>query len=151
MLTKEMPLHPVPPPKVRQQKPPRDPKLRRCKNPDARRNDPIAILRRSIKEETLQTNVIEMAHAYHWVVAHFRSIKDFKGRWWTPVSADGAGFPDLVLARRRVVLFVELKAEVGELSDPQKMWQLALPCHHVWRPKDWMDGTIDGVLREIPR
>jgi len=69
----------------------------------------------------------------------------------TPVQADGAGFPDLVLARERVV-FVELKAEKGTLNDNQLAWQDALRAagveYHCFKPRDWPE--IERTL-ETPR
>ena len=57
-----------------------------------------------------------------------------------PVAGDGAGFPDLVLVRERVI-FAELKSETGRLSPEQKTWGDKLfiaDCEiYNWRPSDW--------------
>jgi hypothetical protein len=70
--------------------------------------------------------------------------------WRTPVTADGAGWPDLVLVRDRV-LYVELKTAKGKLSVEQRVWRAALEgCgeeFHVWRPEHWRDGRVERVLR----
>ena len=64
----------------------------------------------------------------------------FKGKetWRTPVAADGQGFPDLVLARAGVVLFRELKTDIGKVSDEQAAWLQAVGGK-VWRPKMWSE------------
>ena len=72
--------------------------------------------------------------------------------WRTAVAADGAGFPDLVLAKPGRLLFVELKSENGRLSQEQARWLAALGLTEraevkVWRPSDWLGGTIEAVLR----
>ena len=110
-----------------------------------------------MSEAELQASVIELAHVRGWMVAHFRANvliqrKDGNTYRATPVQADGAGFPDLVLCRRDRVLFVELKAQRGVLSPAQARWlanlALALPdgSVFVWKPADWHSGEIDRVL-----
>jgi len=102
-----------------------------------------------VTESELQENVVKMAHLLRWRVAHFRPAQNAAGRWSTPVSADGAGFPDLVLARDRIVIFAELKADGGRLSDAQRDWLSALPDSYLWRPSDWKSGEIERTLRGI--
>ncbi len=103
----------------------------------------------AMSEEDLLREVIGMAHAYGWLVAHFRAAKTEKG-WRTPVQADGRGFFDLVLMRDRV-LFVELKSTRGGSDDDQKEWmQTALRAGaecYLWRPSDLRNGTIREALR----
>lgn len=52
----------------------------------------------------------------------------------------GAGFPDLVLVRERII-FVELKTERGHLTERQRNWRDALQrggaAWYMWRPSDW--------------
>ena len=100
-------------------------------------------------EAQLQSAVIELAHVLNWRVAHFRPAMVGK-RWMTPVAADGAGFPDLVLARANVVAFVELKSTKGKPTPEQVAWLGALDGVNpafVWRPIDWTDGSIEAWLR----
>jgi len=97
-----------------------------------------------ISEGGFQDSVIELAHWYGWRVAHFHKIK-MNGKWFTPVAADGEGFPDLVLARAGKVLFVEMKSEAGTLSPPQREWAASLRTLRIWRPRD-MD-LIEAELR----
>lgn len=102
-------------------------------------------------EKEFQKQVIELAQLFGWRVAHFRAARVIRGgteSWRTPVEADGAGFPDLVLAKGGRVLFVELKTDSGlsGLSDAQRDWLAALgPQAVVWRPADW--ETIEATIR----
>ena len=103
-----------------------------------------------MKEAELQAAVIDMAHLFGWIVAHFRPALTQSGRWVTPVQADGKGFPDLVLVRDEI-LYVELKSERGRLSLEQRMWIEAIRAAggeaHLWRPTDWLNGTVEAALR----
>lgn len=64
------------------------------------------------------------------------------------MQADGAGFPDLVLVHRTVI-YAELKAQKGRVSEAQKAWHEALRAAgeevHVWRPSDWPE--VEARLR----
>ena len=101
-----------------------------------------------ITEADWQKTVIDYAHMQGWIVAHFRPARTEKG-WRTAVSADGKGFPDLVLVRPPRVIFSEIKGATGELSYNQiPWWQALAQCpgieYYVWRPRDW--GTVQWVL-----
>ena len=102
-------------------------------------------------EAELQAAVIDTAHLFGWKVAHFRPAQNSRGDWRTPVAADGKGFPDLVLASARGVVFVELKSARGRLSDEQQGWVDTLrdagAATHVWYPVDWDNGTIIAYLK----
>lgn len=100
-----------------------------------------------MSEADWQRLVIDAARAWGWRVAHFRAAQLGDGRWVTPVAADGAGFPDLVLvhARHAVVAFVELKSETGDHRPEQRAWLddlgEAMQQHGdvwvaTWRPRD---------------
>ena len=101
-------------------------------------------------EAQFQRSVIELAQLNGWKVAHFRTAQNSKGAWRTPVAADGAGFPDLVLVKDRVI-FAELKTNRGRVRPEQRAWHDALTEARVkaqstgvvdavvWRPKDWDD------------
>jgi hypothetical protein len=86
-------------------------------------------------------------------------------RWWrdqatnTPRRCSGcgmirrtprnaAGWPDLVLIRRPRIIFAELKAEDGVVSEDQRAWldELAACGQHVyvWYPSSWPE--IEAVL-----
>ncbi len=101
-----------------------------------------------VSEEGFQRTVIEMAHAFHWRIAHFRPAMTAWG-WRTAVSADGAGFPDLVLVRENRIIFAELKSETGQLTPAQEKWLGALKATgvetYVWYPRDF--DQIEEILR----
>jgi hypothetical protein len=108
-----------------------------------------------VKEAKFQAMVIKLAHLYGWRVCHFRPAMTSKG-WRTPVTADGAGFPDLVLARRGRIIFAELKNETGKVSIQQKTWIDELGpstiqvLAAVWRPKDWEEIEAAIIRRQWP-
>lgn len=103
-----------------------------------------------VNEGELQRAVIALARTLGWRVAHFRPAQVRPGRYVTPVEADGAGFPDLVLARDRVV-FAELKQAGKKPAESQEAWLNALELAgaevYVWKPRDWRDGTIEAILK----
>lgn len=109
-----------------------------------------------MSERELQSAVIELARLLKYRVAHFRPAMTRAGRWVTAVAGDGAGFPDLVIAGNGRLIFAELKSGKGRLSREQAEWIAALEGVrvfddsvevHVWRPPDWLDGTIERVLK----
>src|SRR3990172_1370890 len=86
---------------------------------------PVAKILFAESEEDFTTWVIAYARLKGWRVAHFRpsrTIKDGKETWRTAVSADGAGFPDFVFARRGQAVIAELKSETGKVSAAQQEW-----------------------------
>jgi hypothetical protein len=106
-----------------------------------------------ITEAEFQAQVIALAKLRGWRVAHFRGTrtmrKDGSVRWMTPVQADGAGFPDLVLLKGERLLVIELKRSRKERPTvEQERWlqafMLAGVSAAVWSPEDW--GTIERVL-----
>jgi hypothetical protein len=106
-------------------------------------------------ERELQTAVIETAQLLGWRVAHFRSVQTARG-WSTPVEADGAGFPDLVMVRRGYLILAELKAATGRVAPAQQAWLDDLGAVsvgvdrvqvYVWKPEHWTSGLIEQVLR----
>jgi len=96
-----------------------------------------------LKERDFQNQVIELARLKGWLVAHFRPGMMRSGNWVTPVQADGAGFPDLVMVHPEAgrVVFAEIKSSAGRLTRAQKRWLAALemtPAEvYCWRPQDW--------------
>jgi hypothetical protein len=112
-----------------------------------------------VTEAELQSGVIDCARLFGWRVAHFRAALTKHG-WRTPVQADGAGFPDLVLVRGGRLLFVELKGDGGRVTDEQRRWleefgRVAVLADavevHTWRPDDWTTGRIDNALARAPK
>lgn len=103
-----------------------------------------------LTEAAFQKQVIDLAHLYRWRVAHFRPARTTVGgkeTWRTAVSADGQGFPDLVLARNGVVLFRELKTDDGKATPEQLAWLLAVNGV-IWRPSMW--SLIERELKALP-
>lgn len=98
----------------------------------------------TMKEADFTQAVIDLAHYRGWLVSHFRPAWSKKG-WRTPVQGD-KGFPDLVLARNGVVLFVELKIGHEKLRPDQEKWGNALKTMVVWRPPD-LQEVIPAALR----
>jgi len=105
---------------------------------------------KGLSEAAWQRQVIQMARTFGWLVAHFRTALNRRGRWQTAVAADGSGFPDLVLVHERTgdTIFAELKTDTGRVSPEQERWLTALQtgfandaealAHaNVWRPRDF--------------
>lgn len=105
-----------------------------------------------MSEAELLSNVIDAAGKLKWRVSHFRPARTLRNgveTWVTPMQGD-KGFPDLVLARERVV-WVECKSKYGKLTLEEDEWLTTLTNAgqetHVWKPKDWLDGTILKILQ----
>lgn len=107
-----------------------------------------SVLDRQISEAAFQQQVTHLAKLRGWLVAHFRVAQNSKGRWRTPVAGDGAGFPDLVLVRDRVI-FAELKSEKGRTSAAQDEWMSSLlkagAEAYLWRPRNFPE--IEVILK----
>jgi len=99
--------------------------------------------RLKITESEFQQQVIDLGYYCGFRVAHFRPAMKADGTWVTPVSADGAGFPDLCIvnAERKRVIWFEVKSEDGELSPEQYEWlyelQMAGQEAYLIKPSDW--------------
>lgn len=96
-----------------------------------------------VSERDFQRAVIDLAHTFHWRVAHFRTaVNPQRGNYMTPVGADGAGWPDLVLVHPGSgrILFRELKSRSGRITAGQTRWgEWLTACRldwKVWRPAD---------------
>ena len=90
-------------------------------------------------ERELQNAVLELAGYLGWFCYHpFDSRRSV------------AGYPDLTLIRERII-FAELKSAKGKLTFEQNLWArqigLAGVDWYCWRPADWLDGTIEAVLK----
>jgi hypothetical protein len=93
----------------------------------------------AMTEDQWKREVLEYAGLGGWQVVHFLPATVVRrGRRRTMTHQEGqAGFPDLVLARRGVVLVRELKREDGALSAGQREWLEHLgELGGVWRPRD---------------
>ena len=93
---------------------------------------------KSAPEAIFQDQVVRMARGQGWLVFHPAPFQVRPGVW----RSDGKGFPDLVLVspHGRGIIFAELKADGGKLSDEQIKWGEALVKsggeYYLWRPKD---------------
>jgi hypothetical protein len=106
-----------------------------------------------LSEAAFQHRVIDLAHGLGWSVGHLRKVRVQRGDstyWETPIAADGAGLPDLLLCRERL-LWAELKTDDPrrQLEPPQEAWRdrfiRAGVEWYLWRPSDW--PRVVEVLR----
>ena len=92
-----------------------------------------------MSEKDFQAIVIHAAVALGWRYYHTHRS-----------DRSPAGFPDLVLVRGGTVIFAELKRKTGRVSAAQQEWLDDLSrtpnLTFVWRPGDWLDGTITHAL-----
>jgi hypothetical protein len=91
-------------------------------------------------ERQLQEAVVALARLHGWLVYHTFDSRRSQG-----------GFPDLVLARSRTgVVFAELKTEKGRVSPAQDLWARTITAAgakvYLWRPQDWLDGSVEAAL-----
>ncbi len=97
----------------------------------------------TLSEADFMHQVIDLAHFFNWTVAHFRSVRVQKKngdiKYMTPVHADGLGFPDLLLVKKKVIV-AELKVGNNKPSKQQQTWLLRFDNARVeaylWYPKD---------------
>lgn len=106
-------------------------------------------MRARMSEKELMEAVIELAQLRGWLVAHFRPARSEQG-WRTPVSADGKGFPDLVMIRETRLIAAELKSDTGKVTPEQQVWLdafgRATTEAYTWRPEHWTSGLIERRL-----
>lgn len=103
------------------------------------------VVEAAMSEKQLVRHIKATAETFGWLFAHFVATET-KGRTFTNVQGDN-GSPDIILARRGVVLLVETKTKRGVLSDGQELWRDAMGASwRLWRPEQWNDDTI---LREL--
>jgi hypothetical protein len=104
----------------------------------------------NMSEDELLRNILDLALRLGFLIHHDRPARTATG-WRTAIQGT-PGFPDLVLAHpdTRRCLVAELKSEKGRLEPFQKEWISALrPLGAiVWRPRDWISGLIEGMLRD---
>jgi len=104
----------------------------------------VTEIARAMSEEDLARNVIDAALKLGWLVK--------RDPTWRPTSAT-PGYPDLTMVRNGRLIFAELKREGKDPTDAQRVWLEALANvafsvqAYTWRPLDWLDGTIEEILR----
>ena len=89
-------------------------------------------------EAQFNNSVIEIAQRYGWFVHHDLPAMNKRGKWATHIQGD-SGFPDLVLVNPKgVLVFAELKTEIGVVRKTQEAWLDRLEQSgaivQVWRP-----------------
>ena len=93
-------------------------------------------------ENELKTIVLRAARNNGWHVYHVPQANMRNG--------GGRGYPDLTMARDRggvrQVMWIELKAEKGELTEEQMLWK-ALLSSYVIRPSDVTSGYLLELLK----
>jgi hypothetical protein len=101
----------------------------------------------AVSEKDFQKAVTDALNALGWRWYHSRPAQTSKG-WRTALSGD-AGYPDITAVRRDRIIFIEIKAEKGRLSEEQGVWLADLGAAgaeaHCWRPSDW--AAIERALR----
>lgn len=101
-----------------------------------------------ITEDNFQSTVIEMAQWLGWKAAHFRAAQKKDGTWYTPIEADGKGFPDLVLVHEAQgrLIFAELKSDTGTCTPEQRDWLNWLSqTAKGWEVYLWKPGLLDEI------
>jgi hypothetical protein len=103
-----------------------------------------------ISHEALCVAITELAHLYGYKVARFRPALTNKG-WRTPVAGDGAGWPDMTIAKKDAdgitkIIILEVKCGKDKPKPAQEAWLELLSkapgvVVRVVRPEDW-DETV---------
>lgn len=95
-----------------------------------------------LTEAAFQRMVKGLAEGLQYEVLHFNDSR----------TATSAGWVDLVITHKNTLymIFVELKTEIGRVSQAQEFYHdaLRLGGHrvYVWRPSDLANGTIEQEL-----
>ncbi len=94
----------------------------------------------AMSQQALTRVIIDYAQATGWLVEYDRTMK---------MKVFSSGFSDLVLVRERI-LFVTLATATGVIRNEQHEWirrlKKAGADTRIWRPEQWLDGTIDKAL-----
>ena len=98
-------------------------------------------------EKEFQQSLVDLARWHGWRAHATRTVQVKSGHWLSP--GIDAGFPDLILARKGELLFVECKLDKTKTRANQDLWLELLEsvCRigqvecYVWRPGDWAKIT----------
>ncbi len=94
---------------------------------------------KTMSEANLQACIEQLARYRGWRSYHTHDSRRSQ-----------AGFPDLVLVKNDRILWRELKTMTGRMRPEQTAWLTDLEAAGadtaIWRPIDWLNGTIDRDL-----
>lgn len=101
--------------------------------------------RSGMTEAMLQSSVLELCRTYRLLAFHVYDSR----------RSAGIGFPDLCIAGPGGVVFAELKNDVLAPTPEQMTWLGMLveggAEAYLWRPEQWLDGTIAAVLARLAK
>ena len=93
-----------------------------------------------LTEKAFSQSVIDLARVLGWRVNRTPT--------WRPTGTT-PGVPDLMLVRGKRLVFAELKAAGGRLSEAQRGWLNALYATgaevYIWKPANW--NEIEATLK----
>lgn len=90
-------------------------------------------------EAEWEDKVMSTAAWLQWVRVHIFNVQLPNGHWVVPYKGDD-GLPDLILARRGVVLLRELKLDTGRVQPNQRKW--IQNGAKIWRPRDFFTVVL---------
>ncbi len=106
----------------------------------------MRLYRESMSEDQLLTAVLHCARVGRWLAYHVRNSR-------AGITQGDVGFPDLIMVRPPRLIVAELKDGKAR-SKPTMMqaeWLERLKESgaeaYLWRPMDWLDGSIERTLR----
>jgi hypothetical protein len=105
----------------------------------------MSTMQMPLTEAQFQKQVVDLAtyQGWQWMHIEQRASNGNGSGWHVPIKGPlGKGFPDLMMVRGKSLIFVELKAQGGVLSEAQRQMQDTLRwvgLTYVWRPSDWAE------------
>lgn len=103
---------------------------------------------RAMSEQQLEDAICDMLDTFGFYYHHDRPARTKDGKWKNHVRGQN-GFPDLLIVGNRTI-YAELKSQRGQLRPEQREWFTRLKTAgqevYLWRPADWLDGTIGETL-----
>jgi len=108
----------------------------------------------TMTEKELEDAICELLDTLGIYYHHDRPARTKRGAGGGPVKWKNhfrgpKGIPDLVIIGDRVI-WVELKSHTGRLTTDQEIWldrlRMANQEVYVWRPIDWLNGSIGELL-----
>ena len=101
---------------------------------------------KAMLEKELQDNIMDAAHKLGWRIHIERTSVNQQGVWSTAIQGD-PGYQDMTLSRNGITLLFELKTETGKLTDEQKEWFMQSHNAYVIRPRNWLSGEVEELLK----